>query len=104
MQRQAYKLYTESLFDPQDEKHSQTKFWQFVKLKRKDSCGIAPMRKEGILISDSSGKANVLNRQYSSVFTPIKEEVIPSSPQPGISKMPHIFVEPERGEEITVFT
>ena len=53
------------------------------------------MRKEGILISDSSGKANVLNRQYSSVFTPIKEEVIPSSPQPGISKMPHIFVEPE---------
>ena len=95
MQRQAYKLYTESLFDPQDEKHSQTKFWQFVKLKRKDSCGIAPMRKEGILISDSSGKANVLNRQYSSVFTPIKEEVIPSSPQPGISKMPHIFVEPE---------
>ena len=53
------------------------------------------MRKEGILISDSSGKANVLNRQYSSVFTPIKEEVIPSSPQPGISKMPRIFVEPE---------
>ena len=95
MQRQAYKLYTESLFDPQDEKHSQTKFWQFVKLKRKDSCGIAPMRKEGILISDSSGKANVLNKQYSSVFTPIKEEVIPSSPQPGISKMPHIFVEQE---------
>ena len=95
MQRQAYKLYTESLFDPQDEKHSQTKFWQFVKLKRKDSCGIAPMRKEGILISDSSGKVNVLNRQYSSVFTPIKEEVIPSSPQTGISKMPHIFVEPE---------
>ena len=93
MQRQAYKLYTESLFDPQDEKHSQTKFWQFVKLTRKDSCGIAPMRKEGILISDSSGKANVLNRQYSSVFTPIKEEVIPSSPQPGISRMPHIFVE-----------
>ena len=80
------------------------KFWQFVKLKRKDSCGIAPMRKEGILISDSSGKANVLNRQYSSVFTPIKEEVIPSSTQPGISKMPHIFVEPEGVKEITVFT
>ena len=33
------------------------------------------------------GKANVLNRQYSSVFTP-------SSPQPGISKMRHISVKP----------
>ena len=52
------------------------------------------MRKEGILISDSSGKVNALNRQYSPVFTPIKEEVIPSSP-PGIFKIPHIFVEPE---------
>ena len=28
------------------------------------------MRKDGILISDSLGKANVLNRQYSSVFHP----------------------------------
>ena len=53
------------------------------------------MRKDGILISDSLGKANVLHRQYSSVFTPIKEEDIPSSPQPGLSKMPHISVDPE---------
>ena len=97
MQRQAFSSYTASLFDPEDMKHSKTKFWQFVKLKRKDSCGIAPMslRKDSILISDSLGKANVLNRQYSSVFTPIKEEDIPSSPQPGLSKMPHISVDPE---------
>ena len=53
------------------------------------------MRKDGFLISDSLGRANVLNRQYSSVFTPIKEEDIPSSPQPGLSKMPHISVDPE---------
>ena len=89
MQRQAFSSYTASLFDPEDVKHSKIKFWQFVKLKRKDSCGIAPMRKDCILISDSLGKANVLNRQYSSVFTPIKEEDIPSSPQPGLSLMPH---------------
>ena len=95
MQRQAFSSYTASLFDPEDVKHSKTKFWQFVKLKRKDSCGIAPMRKDGILISDSLGKANVLNKHYSSVFTPIKEEDIPSSPQPGLSKMPHISVDPE---------
>ena len=95
MQHQAFSSYTASLFDPEDVKHSKAKFWQFVKLKRKDSCGIAPMRKDGILISDSLGKANVPNRQYSSVFTPIKEEDIPSSPQPGLSIMPHISVDPE---------
>ena len=53
------------------------------------------MRTEVILISDSSGKANVLNRQYTSVFTPVKEEVIPSSRQPGISRISHISAEPE---------
>ena len=95
MQRQAYKLYTESLFDPQDEKHSQTKFWQFVKLKRKDSCGIAPMRKEGILISDSSGKANVLNRQYSFCLYSYKGGGHSFITPTWNSKMPHIFVEPE---------
>ena len=40
-----------------------------MKSKKKDSCSIPPLRSEGVLIADAVGKANILNRQYSSVFT-----------------------------------
>ena len=51
----------------------------------KDCCTTAPLRSEGVLIADAVGKANVLNKQYCSVFT--KEE-IPVTISKGPSQAP----------------
>ncbi|MCS5550755.1 MAG: reverse transcriptase domain-containing protein [Gammaproteobacteria bacterium] len=44
-------------------------FWKYVKSKRQDSGGIAPLKKGTNLISDSKEKAELLLSQFKSVFT-----------------------------------
>ena len=44
-------------------------FWSFIKSKRCDNSSMAPLMKNGILHSDSESKANILNDQFTSVFT-----------------------------------
>jgi hypothetical protein len=43
--------------------------WKYVKSKRQESGGIAPLKKGTNLISDSKGKAELLLNQFKSVFT-----------------------------------
>ncbi len=94
-QRKAYKEYVETIFDPDDKDGSNSKFWNFVKKKRKDCCNIAPMRREGVLISDSTGKANTLNKQYSSVFSAADKTSTPIIPPTNYKPIPNITIEPE---------
>ena len=44
------------------------RFWSFIKSKRTES-SVAPLRREGILHSDTATKANILNDQVTSVFS-----------------------------------
>ena len=45
------------------------KFWNFIKSKRKESSGVAPLKvSDGITYSEPSRKADILNKQFSSVF------------------------------------
>ena len=46
-------------------------FWKYIKQLRNDSVGVAPMKEKGsnTLVSDSMGKAEILNQQFKSVFT-----------------------------------
>ena len=44
-------------------------FWKYIKSKRQDARGIAPLKKGANLISDSKGKAELLLNQFKSVFT-----------------------------------
>jgi hypothetical protein len=46
-----------------------TRFWSYIKSVRKDTSGISPLKDQGLFVSDPKGKAEILNRQYSSVFT-----------------------------------
>ena len=48
---------------------SMKRFWTFIKHKRTDANGVAPLRVNGKLINDSKLKAEALNRQFQSVFT-----------------------------------
>ena len=52
---------------------SPKQFWGFIKRLINDTCGIQSLRENGNLFSDSTTKANILNRQFDSFFT--EEEV-----------------------------
>jgi hypothetical protein len=68
-----------------DENHKPKRLWSFIKSKRTDSCGIAPLKRDGIAYSDARMKANILNNQFTSVFT--SED--PLQPLPDLGPSPH---------------
>lgn len=44
------------------------KVWKYIKGKRCDASGVAPLKKSGLVHSDPAAKANILNEQFCSVF------------------------------------
>ena len=48
---------------------SNKKFYSFVKHNKTEQCGIAPPKQQGLTYSDPVDKANILNRQFESVFS-----------------------------------
>ena len=52
-----------------DENHKPKRLWSFIKSKQTDSCGVAPLKRDGIAYSDARMKANILNNRFTSVFT-----------------------------------
>ena len=71
--RQSYWNYLENIicYDENTEtSQKQKKFWNYISSTKKDSSGVAPLRSEGVLVDDTKQKAEILNKQYHSVFTP----------------------------------
>jgi hypothetical protein len=66
--------------------HNEPKrFWSYLKGKRQDSQGVAPLRKtDGFLHNDAPTKAEILNQQFHSVYT--KED---ASNKPDMGNSPH---------------
>ena len=87
--RKCHNNYRESIFDTEN---AGSKFWSYVKQKRTDSCSVAPLRENGVLVSDSAGKANILNKQYCSVFNPDNRGSEPSKGDSSTPNMPKIEV------------
>ena len=82
-QRQAYWVYINNLIDPPNEfgesqGSNQKRFWSYIKSLRKDNTGIAPLRENGKLYAAPKEKANILNKQYQSVFTVEDKSNIPT--------------------------
>jgi len=71
--RQAYWTYVDDIVttQPTDQNihNSQKRFWTFIKHKKKDNQTIIGLKEHGQLHSDPKSKANILNRQFQSVFT-----------------------------------
>ena len=71
--RHAYWEYLENIicYDENVETvQKQKRLWNFISNTKKDNSGVAPLRSEGLLIDDTKQKAEILNKQYYSVFTP----------------------------------
>ena len=62
----------------------QKRFWSFIRSLREDSTGVSPLRNEGEIHSAAPEKAEILNKQFTSVFT---HE--PPGPLPDKGPSPH---------------
>ena len=65
---------------------SPKQFWGFIKRLKNDTCGIQSLRENGKFSSDSTTKANILNRQFESVFT--EEESMSKIDDPDVTSYP----------------
>ena len=61
-------LHNTSTATDTESKCSPKKLFSYIKNTRQDSCGIAPLRKDGLLHTDNKVKASILNEQFQSVF------------------------------------
>ena len=57
--------------------------------------GNAPLKENGLLVSDSKSKARILNHQYQSVFSKEDSADIPQPSEPESPTMPEIVVTEE---------
>jgi hypothetical protein len=84
--REAYWNHVESIItpmDPEDPHKGMKRFWTFVKSLRKDYSGVAPLKDQGRTCTENTEKANILNKQFESVFT--RESDIPPNLLPETS-------------------
>ena len=66
--KEAYNNYLTDIVSP-DSKSNPKRFWSFINSKRCDNTGVAPLKSpEGITYSDGQTKAEILNKQFVSVF------------------------------------
>ena len=72
--RKAYNGYVNDVVTSDNSK----KLYSFIKGKRCDSSGIAPLKKNGMAHSDPKIKATILNEQFCSVFTEDSSTNLPS--------------------------
>ena len=70
MQRTCRNAYNSHINDMlSDDTGGKKKFWTYIKSRKTDRCGVAPLKKDGITYSDSVTKADLLNKQFVSVFS-----------------------------------
>ena len=101
--RYAYWKYVSNIFtfendssDPDTPKPEKIKkFWSFVKSLKKDAFGIASLRENGILKTDTKEKANICNQQFQSAFTCEGDSDPPSKGASPFSPMGDITVDPK---------
>ena len=77
IRRAEWKYLNQIITNGLEEKNNKP-FWNFVKSKKKDNSGVAPLKSNGKLYNDPKSKASILLNQFKSVFT--KEDTTPPPP------------------------
>jgi hypothetical protein len=60
------------------EQNNTKPFWKYVKSRKQDNIGVAPLKERGHLINNSKEKAQIIIKQFSSVFTREKVNKMPN--------------------------
>ena len=88
--RTAHKRYMEDVVS-KDLKDKPKMFWSYIKSRRQESTGVAPLKnKDGFIHSDSSSKVEILNDQFVTAYTREDKTNMPSkgpSPHPTMEKI-----------------
>ena len=83
-----HKQYLSNLIDSNDNNKNLKRFWHYVKSKRQDNVGIGALKNQANdMVTDSTEKAEILNKQFKSVFTVEDTSTVPdkgTSPYPSI--------------------
>ena len=68
--RCAYWSYLDDTFSEADSEQAakNKRFWSYIKHLKSSNAGVAPLKEEGRLVSDPKAQADILNRQFQSVF------------------------------------
>ena len=76
-------------------KENNTKpFWQYIKNRKQDNIGVAPLMDKSTLFSDSKSKARILLQQFQSVFTPEDGSPLPQMDTPTYQPIKDIVINP----------
>ena len=104
---QAYWAYMETIIDfsspierPNDHVTKQKRFWSFIRSVRKDSSGVSPLRSEGEIHSSAEKKAEILNQQFTSLFTQEPPGPLPDKDPSPHPTMPDICISKEGIEKM----
>ena len=75
-------------------KENSTKpFWQYVKSRRQDNTGVAPLLKGSELKCDAPAKAKILLDQFCSVFTKVTQDSMPSMNGPKYPEIENLEID-----------
>jgi hypothetical protein len=68
------------------------RFWKYVKSRSRDFIGVPNLVENGVEVTDTKGKTEVMSRQYDSVFTNEDMENMPNKGDPQAPQIEPIFV------------
>ena len=68
--RDAERVYVNGILQNGLESGNNKPFWKYVKSQKQETFGISALKSNGNVITDSLSKAEILNSQFKSVFTP----------------------------------
>ena len=88
--RETHDKYTNDMLT--NDNNNPKRFWNFIKSRKKDSTGVAPLKKDGLTFSDSLNKANIMGVQFCSVFTQEDTSELPDLGPSQTPSMPPIMV------------
>ena len=99
--RQSHWNYVNNIMEKSMEEGSNKSFWKYIKSHRKDNIGVAGIKENGVLHQDSETKANLLNKQFQSVFTKDDpKEKLPTLPQSNYPSISDIIINIEGIEKL----
>jgi hypothetical protein len=75
-------------------------FWKYIKSRKQDNIGVVPLKTKGQLVNDSNGKAEILIRQFKSVFTREQNTTLPKTTKHVKETIPTIIIRPEGVEKL----
>ena len=82
------------------EENNTKPFWKYVKAKKSDNIGISPLKEKGKLFSESKKKAEILLKQFQSVFTKDDSAEMPPVNKTVEENIPPIKIDKEGVEKL----